>query len=220
MGEWSPRHPAGSWVKCRLRGDWSRPPSVVSSPPLLTCGEQAGIVWFERCGRLGGVWGVVDRQTVSGTSSAWVRTEHSVGLSGRRNRDTAPEVMLRREVHRLGLRFRLHQRIVGRFSVDFALPRFRVAVLVDGCFWHGCPEHGPKVFRGPNRELWASKLADNRARDARCNSALQQHGWEVLRFWECAVRRDAASCARQVEGTCHRRLSSSAARTPETPRFG
>lgn len=138
--------------------------------------------------------------------SGWVRTDHSAGLSGRRNRDTGPEVMLRREVHRLGLRFRLHQRLVGRFSVDFALPRFRVAVLVDGCFWHGCPEHGPKVFRGPNSEKWAAKLADNRARDIRCNVALAQEGWRVVRFWECAVRRDVVGCAGAVDALCREPL--------------
>jgi DNA mismatch endonuclease (patch repair protein) len=162
---------------------------------------------------------VIDGESPA-ASSGWVRTSYSAGLSGRRNRNTGPEVLLRREVHRLGLRFRLHQRLAGRFSVDFALPRFRVAVLVDGCFWHGCPEHGPAVFRGPNSEKWAAKLADNRIRDERCKIALEQVGWTVVRFWECAVRRDAAMCAQAVEKLCRGKLPSSASTMLHATTFG
>lgn len=135
---------------------------------------------------------------------AWVPTRHSRSLSGRKNRDTAPEVALRRAVHRLGLRFRVHRRLAGRFSVDFDLPRFRLAVLVDGCFWHGCPQHGPTGFRGPNSDRWAAKLDENRARDRRCNDLLQQQGWKVLRLWECEIRDDVEACARVVRDHCHR----------------
>jgi DNA mismatch endonuclease (patch repair protein) len=78
-------------------------------------------------------------------------------------------------------------------------PRSRTVVFVDGCFWHGCPEHGPKstAFRGPNAERWQVKLADNRARDERATGELQAAGWFVIRVWECEVKRD-------VEGTAER----------------
>jgi hypothetical protein len=82
----------------------------------------------------------------------WVATPEGDHLRGRRVRDTRPEVALRKAVHRLGLRFRLHQRVAPRCTADFVLPRYHVAVFVDGCFWYGCPKHGPKMFRGPNAE--------------------------------------------------------------------
>lgn len=128
-------------------------------------------------------------------SGAWVRTAWSGGLSGRRSRDTAPEILLRQAVHHNGLRFRLHRTVLPRCTPDFVLPRHRLAVFVDGCFWHGCPEHGPRQFNGPNRERWAAKMEQNRTRDRTNNGRLDEAGWTVLRFWECAVRQDAERCA-------------------------
>jgi DNA mismatch endonuclease (patch repair protein) len=94
----------------------------------------------------------------------WVSTEAGAHLRGRVIHDTLPELRLRRAVHALGLGFRLNQRI-GRFTPDFVLPRHRPAVFVDGCYWHNCPEHGPRQFRGPNAEQWQAKLEANQARD-------------------------------------------------------
>ena len=72
---------------------------------------------------------------------------------------------------------------------DFVFKRARLAVFVDGCFWHGCPRHGtrPKA----NAAFWRRKIAGNRARDRRVNRALQRAGWRVLRIWEHALRRAA-----------------------------
>jgi DNA mismatch endonuclease (patch repair protein) len=81
---------------------------------------------------------------------------------------------------------------------DFVLPGPRLAVFVDGCFWHGCPQHSPKQFRGPNADRWADKLARNRARDARAVRLAEEAGWSVLRVWECEVRRDVAAAAERV----------------------
>ncbi|GHH83282.1 hypothetical protein GCM10018781_69970 [Kitasatospora indigofera] len=83
---------------------------------------------------------------------AWVRTEAGPHLRGRVTRNTRPEVVLRQRVHAFGLRFRLHVPLASRCTPDFVLPRHRVAVFVDGCFWHGCPEHGPREFRAPNAD--------------------------------------------------------------------
>lgn len=99
-------------------------------------------------------------------------------------RHTAPEVALRRELHRRGLRFRLHQKIPGnrRRTIDVVFWRRKVAVFVDGCFWHGCPVHlhQPKA----NAEWWAWKIAANRARDVDATRELEVQGWTVVRVWE------------------------------------
>lgn len=97
---------------------------------------------------------------------------------------TRPEILLRRRLHALGRRFRVQLKIEGllRRRVDIAFPKQRVAVFVDGCFWHGCGEHGtrPKT----NQEWWDWKLARNRARDADTNERLAELGWRVVRVWE------------------------------------
>ncbi|WP_308437798.1 MULTISPECIES: very short patch repair endonuclease [Streptomyces] len=132
----------------------------------------------------------------------WVATPEGEHLRGRRVRDTRPEVALRKAVHRLGLRFRLHQRVAPRCTADFVLPRYHVAVFVDGCFWHGCPKHGPKVFRGPNAERWTDKIETNRARDRRNTEAAEAAGWTVLRVWECEVKASPAAAALMVAERC------------------
>ncbi len=106
-------------------------------------------------------------------------------MESNRRRDTKPEVRLRSLLHGKGLRFRcdLPIRTAGRLvRADVVFPRRRVAVFVDGCFWHGCPEHGqvPKA----NRDYWAPKLARNSQRDREVDEALAADGWTVLRFWE------------------------------------
>lgn len=136
---------------------------------------------------------------VSGGGTGWVSTLAGAHLVSRPSRDTRPEISLRRAVHRRGLRFRLHRRVVPGTSVDFVLPRHRLAVYVDGCFWHGCPWHGPSEFRGPNAALWRSKMAENRSRDERNNVALGIAGWRVLRVWECEIRADPEACADRIE---------------------
>ncbi|TIC84576.1 very short patch repair endonuclease [Nocardioides sp. GY 10127] len=99
-------------------------------------------------------------------------------------RDTAPELALRRALHARGLRYRVQMKVPGnrRRSIDVALTRVRLAVYVDGCFWHGCPEHGstPRA----NSDWWRWKIERNRARDADTTASLEAAGWTVLRFWE------------------------------------
>lgn len=92
---------------------------------------------------------------------------------------------MRSALHRAGLRFRIHRRPVPglRCEVDIVFPRQRVAVLVDGCFWHGCPQH--KTVRPViNADWWSTKLDATVARDRRNDAALRAAGWTVLRFWE------------------------------------
>jgi DNA mismatch endonuclease, patch repair protein len=99
-------------------------------------------------------------------------------------RDTVPEMAVRRGLHAMGLRFRLGWPVPGRprRSVDIAFPSLRIAVFVDGCFWHGCPEHGTQPRA--NKSWWAAKLAANVARDRDTDQALDVAAWTVIRVWE------------------------------------
>lgn len=120
-------------------------------------------------------------------------------LSGRRKIDTKPEIELRKALHAAGGRFRLHRQIAKGCTPDIVLPGRRLAVFVDGCFWHGCPVHGRKApWTGPNAELWEAKMRRNAERDARADDLAQSHGWEVLRVWECEIREDAGLVAARV----------------------
>ncbi|MFF7262182.1 very short patch repair endonuclease [Streptomyces sp. NPDC008159] len=133
-----------------------------------------------------------------GAAGRWVKTEKGEHLKGRRARDTAPEVALRRALHRLGFRFRLQRRVAPRCTADFVLPKHHLAVFVDGCFWHGCPEHGAREFRGPNASRWAEKIQTNQARDRRNDQAARESGWQVIRIWECEIRKDPEAAAQRV----------------------
>lgn len=114
---------------------------------------------------------------------------------------TDVEQHLAREMWRLGLRgWRRGRRIEGA-RPDFAFVRAHVAVFVDGCFWHGCPECAKRP--ASNVEYWDPKIARNRARDAEQTEALQATDWTVFRFWGHEIERDAAGCAAAV----HRALS-------------
>ena len=118
-----------------------------------------------------------------------------------RRRDTGCELSLRSELHRRGRRFRVDHPlpIDRRRRADIAFTRLRVAVFVDGCFWHACPIHGtlPKA----NRAWWRAKLAGNRARDQDTVDRLEGAGWVALRFWE---HQDAQIAADEIETTLDR----------------
>lgn len=137
-----------------------------------------------------------------GVDSGWVSTDKGEHLRRRRVKDTKPELSLRSAVHRMGLRFRLQRKLTPRCTADFVLPRYHVAVFVDGCFWHGCPEHGPKQFRGPNAKRWKDKLETNRERDKRNTKAVEAAGWTVVRIWECEIRSDVGRAALKVAERC------------------
>jgi DNA mismatch endonuclease (patch repair protein) len=136
---------------------------------------------------------------MAGAQGGWVATPQGAHLRGRPRRDTEPEVLLRRAVHARGLRFRLQRRLAPGCRPDLLLVGRRVAVFVDGCFWHGCPVHGrSRPWTGPNAALWAEKMARNRERDVRSTALAEQAGYRVLRVWECEVRADPAAAAQRV----------------------
>jgi DNA mismatch endonuclease (patch repair protein) len=117
-----------------------------------------------------------------------------------RQRDTVPERLLRAELHRRGLRFRIHRKLLPelRRQVDVAFGPARVAVFVDGCFWHSCPIH--RTSAKANAAFWRQKLADNVCRDRDTDARLRKAGWRVVRVWEHeAPERAAAKIAKIVD---------------------
>ena len=105
-------------------------------------------------------------------------------MQAARQRDTAPELAVRSELHRRGLRFYVDRQPIPslRRRADIVFPRRRLAIYVDGCFWHGCPVHGtwPKA----NAEWWRAKIEANRARDRDTDRRLEEAGWRALHAWE------------------------------------
>lgn len=110
--------------------------------------------------------------------------EVRASMRGNRGRDTGPERKLRSLLHSYGLRYRVSTRPLPhlRRTADIVFPGARVAVFVDGCYWHGCPEHYRPAMR--NSEFWATKIVENTRRDAETNRVLKQEGWTVVRCWE------------------------------------
>lgn len=100
-----------------------------------------------------------------------------------RGRDTSPELAVRRLLHASGLRYRVDVApLRGRSRADIVFTKARIAVFIDGCFWHGCPQHATSPKR--NSDYWLPKLERNKERDEAATRRLQEAGWTVLRFWE------------------------------------
>lgn len=105
-------------------------------------------------------------------------------MRANRSRDTGPELAVRRIVHAAGLRYRVSSPPLThlRRTADLVFRPTKVAVFIDGCFWHACPVHGTKPQA--NADYWLPKLERNRERDRETTGALEEAGWTVLRFWE------------------------------------
>ena len=114
------------------------------------------------------------------------KEQRSFCMSQIRGKNTKPELMLRKTVWKLGLRYRIHYSLLGR--PDIVLVKKKIAVFVDGCFWHGCPVHGVKPKT--NRKFWEDKIRGNIVRDERNTTQLSNAGWIVLRFWEHQIKND------------------------------
>lgn len=123
-------------------------------------------------------------------------------MTSTRQKDTKPEVLLRTELHQLGLRYRLHRAVVPgvRRRPDIVFGPAKVVVFVDGCFWHGCPDHGTKPKA--NAAFWAKKISDNRQRDADTDERRKAAGWKVARVWE---HEDPRRAAKKIERAVRRR---------------
>ncbi|WP_204072756.1 very short patch repair endonuclease [Planotetraspora phitsanulokensis] len=125
-------------------------------------------------------------------------------MQSNKGRDTRPELALRRAVHALGLRYRVCTRpLPGVGTADLVFTRARLAVFLDGCFWHGCPTH--HTVAKTNSDFWARKLRINRENDQKTNRLLQEAGWGVLRIWE---HEDPGEAARLVQEAYRHRFES------------
>ncbi|XIE78683.1 very short patch repair endonuclease [Streptomyces sp. SBR177] len=145
----------------------------------------------------------------------WRRPRHNGGMkalettestrarmSKQRSRNTGVEMALRHSLHAAGLRYRVHRRPLKgvRREADIVFGPAKVAVFVDGCFWHGCPEHATWPKR--NAEFWREKIEKNRVRDANTDARLKDAGWLALRIWE---HESAAEAAAKVEAVVRER---------------
>lgn len=116
-------------------------------------------------------------------------------MQGNRRRDTSPELKIRRLLHAAGLRYRVDWPLPfdRRRRADIVFPKQRLVIFIDGCFWHGCPEHYVAPQR--NADFWAAKIEGNINRDRDTDLRLEKAGWEVLRLWE---HLDPAVAAKEV----------------------
>jgi DNA mismatch endonuclease (patch repair protein) len=96
----------------------------------------------------------------------------------------------------LEIRIQKPEARIFRVKPDFVFRQVRLAVFVDGCFWHGCPRHATKPKN--NRAFWFKKLAGNRRRDRLVNRALRRAGWRVVRIWQCALEKRPEACMRRI----------------------
>jgi DNA mismatch endonuclease (patch repair protein) len=117
-------------------------------------------------------------------------------MRGNKGRDTKPELALRSAIHALGLRYRVGLRPVPqiRRTADIVFTRAKVAVFLDGCFWHGCPDHHRPAKK--NSKFWDSKIKDNIARDGNTDERLNEAGWRIVRVWE---HEDPAAAAAEIK---------------------
>ncbi|MET8832784.1 very short patch repair endonuclease [Micromonospora sp. NPDC004540] len=124
-------------------------------------------------------------------------------MQRQRTRDTQPELAIRRLLHAAGLRYRIDVAPTQslRRRADIVFGPARVAVFVDGCFWHGCPKHGSRKTK-TNTTYWSDKVARNQARDATTDDLLTDDGWLVIRVWEHEDPREAAE---RIASSVHNR---------------
>lgn len=155
--------------------------------------------------------GAPDGQPWSPPLGSWASSAaNRKSMQGNRSRDTGPELALRRILHAAGLRYRVHRSPLPelRRRADIVFGPAKVAVFIDGCYWHGCPEHyvPPKTNPG----YWNPKIAGNIARDRDTDARLADAGWLVLRFW---AHQDASLCAGEVAEAVRQRRQEQAPRS-------
>ena len=124
------------------------------------------------------------------------KKQRSFNMSRIRSRNTKPEITIRKKLYQTGLRnYRLHYKLPGK--PDIVYPRGKIAIFVDGCFWHKCP----KCFVKPssNIKFWEKKIASNTSRDKRISQLLKAEGWGVIRFWEHDIKNNLNACCTRVQ---------------------
>ena len=127
-------------------------------------------------------------------SDVLTRSQRKKCMSAIRGKGTKPELLLRKALWRKECRYRIQNKLPGR--PDIVFPGSHIVVFVDGCFWHGCPEH----FQQPetNAEFWKDKIQKNKFRDKKVMKQLKKEGWMVLRFWEHDIKNNLDACTTEV----------------------
>lgn len=111
-------------------------------------------------------------------------------------KNTKPEIILRKALSKIGIRgYRLYYKLLG--TPDIVFPKRKIAIFIDGCFWHKCPKCAIKIPL-KNREYWNKKIKGNIKRDKLVNSQLKEAGWKVLRFWEHEINKNLKRCIARV----------------------
>ena len=123
--------------------------------------------------------------------------ERSKNMAAIRCRDTKPELILRKAIFKKGLRYRINSKLPGK--PDLVFPGRKLAIFVDGCFWHCCP----RCFKAPatNSEFWREKIAANTRRDEEVNNLLTDEGWKVERYWEHEIYQDLDEIVKKIFNT-------------------
>jgi DNA mismatch endonuclease (patch repair protein) len=116
-------------------------------------------------------------------------------MSRIRSKNTSPEILLRKTLWKKGYRYRIHYKLPGKPDIVFV--QKRVAVFVDGCFWHKCP----KCYKPPktNKKYWLPKIEKNVDKDKKNNKKLKEADWKVIRLWEHEVKKDINECIERIE---------------------
>lgn len=113
-------------------------------------------------------------------------------------KDTRPEILLRKALWARGLRYRKHVRM-GRMRPELMFARAKIMAFIDGCFWHGCPKHYTEP--ASNASFWREKIQRNQQRDKMANQALEADGWTVIRVWQCEVYKELEKVVARVIDT-------------------
>ena len=126
------------------------------------------------------------------------QTQRSYNMSRIRGKNTKPEILVRKGLHARGFRFRLHNKNLPG-SPDIVLPKYGVAIMINGCFWHGHKECKYATKPKSNVEFWEAKIARNRHRDEVTEAHLQALGWHVVTIWECELKGRSIATSRLDE---------------------
>ncbi len=126
------------------------------------------------------------------------KAKRSEMMAGIRGKDTRPEMLIRRGLHAMGYRFRVHRRDLPG-NPDIVLPKYRAVIFVHGCFWHG---HDCHLFKWPKTRaaFWREKIGGNVRRDSLALVSLKERGWRVHTVWECELKGKAADAVRAIQG--------------------
>jgi DNA mismatch endonuclease (patch repair protein) len=187
----------------RLGAPGARPEAAAGKPGARPAGKPAGTSAARKPANSTPASKSATAAAARGTAYPFTAdTGRAANMRGNRRTDTKPELALRAALHAMGYRYRKDFRLdlpSRRVRPDIAFTRRKVAVFVDGCFWHACPDHGTSPRN--NEWYWSPKLAGNVARDRAADAALAQAGWTVVRLWEHVSLDDAVAAVVAAVGT-------------------